>query len=151
MNCPKDDLPRAQGILRFDWKEVQGRTIRGVLGFRDASSGSATTTVDECFWEIIIVTDTLVVHSTVNPDTDEVIVTSIAAPPVGTDWEDIECLSDLVGKEIGWAWSCINSQGYWDVFILSARSVDPSVALVGMASSLHIMRMNYVPWRELGA
>lgn len=143
MSQSRDDLPRAQGILRFDWEDVQGRTIRRVLGLPDAP-----TTVGMCFWEIVIVTDGPVVHATVNPDTDEVIITLMAEPPLGAGWVEIACLFDLVGRDIGWAWSCINSQGYWDLFILSARSVTPDVALVGMASSLHIMRMNCDPRGE---
>ena len=83
---------------------------------------------------------------TVNPDTDELIVmlSPETAEPGGGDWVDVDVLADCVGHEIGWWWSSISSQGYWDTFMLSFETAVPNVAFFGIASQVEVMRMEIV-------
>ena len=85
-------------------------------------------------------------HITVNPDTDELIATlTTVAEPGGGDWIDVGQLTDCIGHKIGWCWSGINSQGYWDLFAISFEGgVTPTAAFLGMASEVRVMRMTMV-------
>lgn len=91
--------------------------------------------------------ETLGLHITVNPDTDELVATLTGTADLGGGrWIDVDQLADCVGANIGWCWSAINSQGYWDLFMLSLEGgVVPALAFLGMASEVKVMRMTMVP------
>ncbi|MBC6981362.1 DUF6334 family protein [Caulobacter sp. 17J80-11] len=132
-----DLLPRAQGVVRFDmnrWDDLHGRVVRRIAARIDLPSPGRG--------EIVVMGDTLGLHLTVNPDTDELIVTLCeGAAPGGDDWVEVEELADCIGREIGWSWSAINSQGYWDLFALAFDGIVPNVAFLGMASTIDVLRM----------
>jgi hypothetical protein len=149
MTIPQPDLPRAQGVLRFDWEDIHGQVVRRIIGIPQFPDRAAAPAAAESYWEIVLLTDAHAMSLTVNPDTDEVIAILIDPPPTnGDDLVNIDCLSDLIGHPLGWAWACINSQGYWDMFITSVDSVDPQVVFLGMASALTVMRVNGVARRR---
>jgi hypothetical protein len=135
-----DDLPRAQGIARFDfdrYDDLYGQSTCRITAKIDADDPRPT------WWEMVVMGETLGLHITVNWETDELIVAlTNVAEPGGGHWIDVEQLADCIGCKIGWCWSAINSQGYWDLFTLSFEGgVIPSVAFLGMASEVHVMRM----------
>ena len=138
-----DDPPRAHGIARFDldrYDSLTGQSIRRIAARIEADDPRP-------IWlEMVVVGETLGLHITVNPDTDELVATlTDAAEPDGGRWIDVDLLADCVGSDIGWCWSAINSQGYWDMFMLSLEGgVIPSLAFLGMASEVKVMRMTLV-------
>lgn len=138
-----DELPRAQGIVRFNfdrYDDLQGQSTCRITAKIEADDPRPT------WWEMVVMGETLGLHITVNCDTDELIVAlTDVAEPGGGRWIDVEQLADCIGGKIGWCWSAINSQGYWDLFILSFEgSAIPSVAFLGMASEVHVMRMTLI-------
>jgi hypothetical protein len=55
---------------------------------------------------------------------------------------DRGCLAQVVGKKIGWSWTCYNSQGYRDVVMLSVTDVVPDLIFYAIASDLYINRVS---------
>lgn len=55
---------------------------------------------------------------------------------------DRGCLAKLVGKQLGWSWTCYNSQGYRDAVMLSISGVIPDVVFYAIASRLYISRVS---------
>jgi hypothetical protein len=47
-------------------------------------------------------------------------------------------LSALVGKEIGWSWTCYNSQGYRDTILMGVPGIAPRVIFHSIASAILI-------------
>ena len=138
-----EDLPRAEGIIRFGfdrYDEIQEQTVARITAKLEVTSPRPT------WLEIVIMGATLGLHITVNPDTDELIVAlTECAEPGGGVWVDATALADCVGCKIGWWWSSINSQGYWDMFSLAFVGwAVPSVSFFGIASEVQVMRMGIV-------
>jgi hypothetical protein len=138
-----EDLPRAQGIVRFAFEhydELQDQTVQRITARIYPDDPRPT------WWAMVVMGNTLGLHITVNQDTDELIVTlTDNAEPGGSDWIDVANLADCVGCKIGWWWSSINSQGYWDMFTLGfSDRVVPSIAFYGIASEIQVMRMEIV-------
>ena len=55
---------------------------------------------------------------------------------------DRGCLAELVGKRLGWSWTCYNSQGYRDAVMLSVSGVVPNVIFYAIASALCVSRVS---------
>ncbi len=106
--------------IRFDWAEVADERVTDVLGL-DATimnDGSAR-------WDAVaICVGTTAVMVTVEPDTDQVIV-SRAAPPSGKGWERIPSFDFAIAKPLGWSWIGTNSQGHKDSFTIAVGDVVP--------------------------
>ncbi|WP_143755131.1 DUF6334 family protein [Caulobacter sp. B11] len=138
-----EDLPRAQGLVRFGperHEELHDQTVRRITAKIDPEDPLPI------WWEMVVMGDTLGLHITVNPDTDELIVklTEISEPG-GGEWTDVTVLADCIGGKIGWWWCSINSQGSWDMFTLAfAEWAVPSVAFFGIASEVQVMRMEII-------
>jgi hypothetical protein len=84
----------------------------------------------------------------VDPNTDEIVVSihSRRVPSrvvrAGRARLDHDCLAHLVGKKLGWSWTCYNSQGYRDAILLSVSGVVPDVIFYAIASSLRIRKVS---------
>ena len=84
----------------------------------------------------------------VDIDTDEVLVfldkrkVGTRAAPASRARLDRRCLAGLVGKQIGWSWTCYNSQGYRDAVMLSVSGVVPQVIFYAIASALCVSRVS---------
>lgn len=118
--------------FRFDWDEVAHSTISDILGLNaDIMDDGAAR------WEAVaICLDSTAVVVTVEPDTDQIII-SREAPPTGDGWERIPSFEFAVSQPLGWSWIGINSQGYKDSFTIALGEVlRPRCALVAEASSL---------------
>jgi hypothetical protein len=136
-----DDLPRSEGITRFDpddYDDLKSLTVRRIVGLIDPEARC------RAYSEILIMSDTRGLSICVNDDTDELIVTLVDAPPQDGRWVSVESLDDCLRREFGWTWSAMNSQGYWDLFAISFELVVPNVAFFGIASTIQVMRMNSV-------
>jgi hypothetical protein len=138
-----DDLPRTHGVARFDFDRyagLTGQSVRRIAAKVEADDTRPT------WWEVVVMGETLGLHIAVNFDADELVATlTDNEEPGGGSWRDVDELADCIGCEIGWCWSAINSQGYWDLFLLSFESlVVPSVAFLGVASEVKIIRMALV-------
>jgi hypothetical protein len=106
--------------FRFDWDDVADHTITEVLGLNAAvmDDGAAR-------WDAVaICLGSTAVVVTVEPDTDQIIV-SREAPPTGDGWELISSFEFAVAKPIGWSWIGINYLGYKDSFTIALGGVVP--------------------------
>jgi hypothetical protein len=120
-------------ILQFDWNIVEGRTISAILGKRDIDLGLI---------EVAICLGDHAVILRVNNDTDE--IWAFYEPLPGRNsrrWKPIGEFEREVGKKLAWCWSGRNSQGYLDMFTISLSNIDPMIAFVAVASSLHLKRL----------
>ena len=106
--------------FRFDWDEVAHGTITEVLGLNaDIMDDGAAR------WEAVaICLGSTAVMVTVEPDTDQIIVTR-EVPPAGDGWALIPSFELAVSKPLGWSWIGINSQGYKDSFTIALGDVVP--------------------------
>lgn len=88
-------------MLQFDYDEVHGQTVTGIVGSR-CESGR---------WEAIavLVEDRSVVLR-VDPATDEVIVTLEQARDAN-GWDAVTEIPDVAGSELGWCWVGRNFRG----------------------------------------
>jgi hypothetical protein len=106
--------------LRFDWDDVADQIVTAVLGLNGMAmdDGSAR-------WDAVaICIDQMAVMLTVEPDTDQIMV-SHEAPPSGDEWKRISSFDFADGKPLGWCWIGINSQGYKDSFTIALGDVVP--------------------------
>jgi hypothetical protein len=84
----------------------------------------------------------------VDSDTDEVLtflderIVGRSAATANRARLDRGCLAQLVGKKIGWSWTCYNQQGYRDAVMLSVSGVVPDVIFYGIASAVVISRVS---------
>jgi hypothetical protein len=122
--------------LRLDWDDVAHAEVTEILGLNAAtmSDGSAR-------WDAIAICigDTAVTV-TVEPDTDQIIVTRVALP-FGDEWKPIPSFKFANAKPLGWCWIGINSQGYKDSFTIAfgdviADAIQPRCLFLAEASSL---------------
>lgn len=122
--------------MQLDWDEVDGRTVTDLLGLEAATmdDGSAR-------WDAVaICVESVAVLVTVEPDTDQVIV-SLGDLPSSEGWSSIPSFSTAIGNKLGWCWIGINSQGYKDSFSIALSGIasdalDPRYTFVAAASSL---------------
>lgn len=116
-------------MLQFDYEEVHGRTVSGVMGRRDGPAG----------WDSIAfeIEDRAIVLR-VDPDTDEVVVTLDQVPDLASGWIEVPELADAIGSALGWSWIGRNYRGYLDMFTLSFSGIDPQICFLGEASTLKI-------------
>jgi hypothetical protein len=129
--------------LDFDWESVQGRRVTAIQGTNLRLDQVATSKCDELALHL----EQGVVHVSVNPDTDEVIVRAYpdaSALTHALEWKNIDALKEYVSYELGWCWIARNYLGYADTFMLSFAGIEPEVALVGIASSLYIYRLTRI-------
>jgi len=75
----------------------------------------------------------------VNSDTDEIVITCAAMG--SEEGEDIEGLAEYLGKFWGWYWLCKNSQGYFDMLIISTDGPVPQIGFYGIASAISVKRL----------
>jgi len=70
-------------------------------------------------------------------DTDEIeiIVTNINDSIKRTS---NQFLDQLIGKSVFTTWKCVNSQGYFDLFILGIETIRPTVSILCEGSSLKV-------------
>jgi len=84
----------------------------------------------------------------VDTDTDEVLISldkrtdGTRAGAASRARMDRGCLAELVGKQLGWSWTCYNSQGYRDAVMLSVSGVVPHVIFYAIASALCVSRVS---------
>jgi len=122
--------------FRFDWDEVAHSRISDVLGLNADIMDDGTAR-----WEAVaICLDSTAVVVTVEPDTDQIII-SREASPTGDGWERILSFEFAVSQPLGWSWIGINSQGYKDSFTIALGDVvpdalQPRCTLLAEASSL---------------
>ena len=129
--------------LDFDWESVQGQRVVSIEGTNLQLDQVARTQCEDLALHL----ERGVVHVCVNADTDEVIVRAYpdaSALDSSREWKHIDTLKEYVGYELGWCWIARNYLGYADTLMLSFAGIEPEVALVGMASSLHIYRLTRI-------
>ena len=122
--------------LRVDWDHVSGSTVIEILGLnsRRMKDGSAS-------WDAVaICTDNKAILLTVEPDTDQIVITHEGRPS-GIDWKPIPSLAFSEGRVLGWCWIGINSRGYKDSFTIAFGDVvpdalEPRCTFLAEASSL---------------
>ncbi len=122
--------------LRFDWNDVADDTVTAVLGL----NGRAMNDGPACWDAVAICIDQTAIMLTVEPDTDQIIV-SREAPPAGDEWKSISSFDFAITKQLGWCWIGINSQGYKDCFTIAVSDVvgealQPRCMFLAEASSL---------------
>jgi hypothetical protein len=106
-------------MLQFDYEEVHGRTVSGVVGHRGGSAG----------WETIaFVIENRAVVLRVDPNTDEIVVTLEDASDLASDWTEVVEIAYAIGYALGWCWIGRNYRGYLDMFTLSFSGIDPQSA-----------------------
>ncbi len=116
-------------MLQFDYEDVHGQTVSGVVGRRDGPAG----------WDsIAFVIETRAVVLRVDPNTDEVVVTLEDAPDLASDWIEVAEIAGAIGFALGWCWIGRNYRGYLDMFTLSFSDIDPQICFLGEASTLTI-------------
>jgi hypothetical protein len=75
----------------------------------------------------------------VNSDTDEIVISSaVWGNEAG---EIIEGLVEYFGKPWGWYWFCENSQGYFDMLIISTEEPSPQIGFYSIASTISVKRL----------
>ncbi|WP_267396730.1 MULTISPECIES: DUF6334 family protein [unclassified Sphingomonas] len=116
-------------MLQFDYKDVHGRTVSGVVGRRDGHAG---------WGSIAFVIDNRAVVLRVDPNTDEVVVTLEDASDLASDWIEVAEIANAIGSALGWCWIGRNYRGYLDMFTLSFSGIDPQICFLGEASTLTI-------------
>jgi hypothetical protein len=117
---------------------LQGRTIVDAYAIGDSESGEGEyqsvhliLEVGICRLEVDIDSDEI--HAFVEIDRDESVLDTGATHVLNRD-----LLSPLVGKEIGWSWTCYNSQGYRDTIMMAVPGVVPTVVFHAVASRIRI-------------
>ena len=129
--------------LNFDWESVQGQLVVSIEGANLQLDQVARSRCEDLALRL----EQGVVHVSVNIDTDEVIVRAYpdaSALDGSKEWKNIDILKEYVGYELGWCWIARNYLGYADTFMLSFAGIEPEVALVAMASSLHVYRLTRI-------
>jgi len=120
-------------MLQFDWEEVEGEAISSVVGhFENSPEGAGVR-----LWSIAFVLTSGAVILSVDNDSDEITVRrepSVAGG--GQPWLEVEALSGLIGRKLGWCWIGRSYRGYLDTFTLALDGVDPSFMFVAEASAL---------------
>jgi hypothetical protein len=121
-------------INDFDFiDEVQGMPITGIRAKADTATGR--------FQEINVRVGHNQISFQANQDTDEVLISfgpaTIADEPLANDGY-ASLLSDMIGREVGWLWKCVNSQGYTDTVLLGCPTIVPRYVIHAIASSLCI-------------
>jgi hypothetical protein len=78
------------------------------------------------------------VQLSVNYDTDEITIT----PAVwgSEEGEDIQKLAECLDKPWGWYWFCENSQGYFDMLIISTDGPIPQEGFYSIASAISVKK-----------
>ena len=116
-------------MLQFDYEEVHGRTVSGVVGRKHGPAD---------WGSIAFVIEDRAVVLRVDPDTDEVIVTLEDASDLASGWDECAEIADAIGSELGWCWIGRNYRGYLDMFTLSFSGTNPQICFLGEASTLTI-------------
>jgi hypothetical protein len=130
--------------LNFDWESVHCQRVTAIEGTNLLVDEVARSRCGELALHL---EQGVVVHVSVNVDTDEVIVRAYpdaSALDSSLEWKTIDALKEYVGYELGWCWIARNYLGYADTFTLSFAGIEPEVTLVGMASSLYIYRLTRI-------
>ncbi len=115
---------------------LRGRRIVDAYALCDQESG--------LYGSVRLILDTGVCDFEADIDTDEILVSIRTEEEISLLRRDAaplldrERLSGLVGKEIGWSWSCYNSQGYRDAIMVAAPGVVPTVIFYVIASFICI-------------
>lgn len=116
-------------MLQFDYAEVDGQLVTGVVGIRAASGD---------WWAIAVIMRGRAVVLRVDPDTDEIIATLEKSIHLADGWDNVAELNYAIGLALGWCWIGRNYRGYLDMFILSFSGLDPQVCFIAEASTLRI-------------
>lgn len=118
--------------------------LRGV--YYDGEPYEAPNDRHEMVWSIRFVFDRFSLSVGVDEDTDQLFhqvdVPLATEPPDG--FKAFDLLRSLTGKTLGWTWTARNSQGYFDMVILSFDGIEPHLALVGEASCIKVFEMSLV-------
>ncbi len=134
--------------LRFDWHEVLHAIISNVQGLNAdiMDDGSAR-------WEAVaICLDRTAIMVTVEPDTDEIIL-SLGDLPLGDGWAPISSFDFAVSQPLGWSWLGINSQGYKDSFTIALGDVVPDALqprFMFIAAGSSLTGLDLIPHRAIG-
>lgn len=128
-------------ILQFDWEEVEGLEVVAVVAIEPRRMDDGSLVCDQ----LALIVGARAVVIRVNDDTDEVIVSLKEAIAIQEpEWQTLEQLQEIVSCRLGWCWSGRNYRGYLDTFTVALDGIDPGYSFVGMASSLHCMRVTPV-------
>lgn len=120
-------------MLQFDYEEVHGQIVTGVVGRRDGPAG----------WECIaFVVGGRAVVLRVDPDTDEIVVALEDASNLTVGWNDVAEIANQIGSAFGWCWIGRNYLGYLDMFTVSFSGIEPQICFVGEASTLTIRHIH---------
>jgi Family of unknown function (DUF6334) len=98
--------------------------------------------VDGCRDEIVLDFGDSFLRFRVDVDTDAIIGRFYVQPfEVSRGYQRVGAAvpwGKHLNKAIGWTWSAINQQGYWDTVLISFDTVVPNILLNVMASSLYV-------------
>jgi hypothetical protein len=122
--------------LDFDYEKLQGQSVKGIFGqgilvFDDSSIA---------FDKVEIQLENCKLSFFADIDTDEVICRLFNEDVEREDMRDIDSMSGYLGSELGWIWVARNWLGYRDMIVLSFEGIDPTIAMIGMASKLKLCR-----------
>jgi len=131
--------------LEFDWETLEGEAVLSVVG----QPGVPRSDGSLCWWSVAFVLQRTSVVLTVNNDTDEIVVTLREnLPQDDGPWLDVEPLSSVVGRKLGWCWLGWNYRGYRDTFTVGFDGIDPAYMFVAMASAMGCMETAFLGAEE---
>jgi Family of unknown function (DUF6334) len=113
---------------------LQGRSIIDIYGLCELGSEryeSVHLTLDKGWCRLTVDVDSDEIHASVGRDAEVSLPRADAGLVV-----DRTRLSALVGREIGWTWTCYNSQGYRDTILMAVPGVVPNVVFHSIASAI---------------
>ena len=123
--------------LRFEFADLLGTTVTRIAGEGALEMDDGSTAFDAI---IFYLKGESAFRISCSANTDEVVVERVAKNETAMGVRGAQ-LTEFVGSRLGWGWVGINSHGYKDMFVLSFNGIEPQIALVGMASKIHIYKM----------
>ncbi|MES2728432.1 MAG: DUF6334 family protein [Bacteroidota bacterium] len=72
-------------------------------------------------------------------DTDEIEIRIRKNDDTSIEYISNQDWNEYIGKEIKTFWKCINSQGYFDLFIFSIDSLTPTFSILSEGSSIKVI------------
>jgi hypothetical protein len=126
---------------------IEGKAILSI----DAEAEHPHLVARASFWHINFYVEGYRFSVGADEDTDEIVLhvePSSTSPQIDQALHPV--LKNLIGRQFGWCWRSVNSQGYRDMLILGftdgedGMGVTPQIALLVEASSIHVHRMESV-------
>jgi len=116
----------------FDLREFNGAVVSEIWGLNERVASDGTIIFDE----FIIRFGESHLRISVDLNRDEILVSSKTEHV--EKFAAIESLSYCVGKEFGWSWVAVNSNGYVDCVMFSFSVLSPEICLVAESSALNL-------------